>query len=369
MPIYGMGIQTVKVYEDKNVFEAAEERMVHIFDICDTPTVSFSGGKDSTCLLHLALNEAQRRNRILNVVLFDEEIIDPDTEAYWNRVRQWPGIRFHWICVTIRHTLRSETRNCWYTWDPDERDVWFREIPPWAITEIPGWKKGGHIGHGLQLLFPQEQYGLVCQMAGIRVGESLNRRRSIMQGGQIVKKGKQIYAKPIYDWKTEDVWLAIHENGWDYSKIYDKMQREGVSLHEQRLAPWGNVAAARETYRWAKFYPEAWEKALRRLPELAPQARYGRSKIYRKGMEKPLGLTWQEWAFQILEALDEESQKFWRNKIRKALSSWAAMNSVPFPELPLAVVDGDGQNQGCWKRVAMAICKNDRIEGDSRDKL
>lgn len=118
MPVYGAGIQTVVVHQDKNVFEAAEERMAHIFDICDLPIVSFSGGKDSTCLLHLALNEAQKRGKTLDVALFDEEIIDPDTEAYWNRVRQWPGIRFHWVCTTIRHTLRSETRNCWYTWDP-----------------------------------------------------------------------------------------------------------------------------------------------------------------------------------------------------------------------------------------------------------
>jgi predicted phosphoadenosine phosphosulfate sulfurtransferase len=39
---------------DMNVLEAARKRVSYVFDHFDAPYVSFSGGKDSTVLLHLA---------------------------------------------------------------------------------------------------------------------------------------------------------------------------------------------------------------------------------------------------------------------------------------------------------------------------
>ena len=66
-----------------NVWEAALERTRHAFQLFDHLFVSFSGGKDSTCVLNVALTVARELDRLpLRVVFFDEECISYLTEEY-----------------------------------------------------------------------------------------------------------------------------------------------------------------------------------------------------------------------------------------------------------------------------------------------
>jgi predicted phosphoadenosine phosphosulfate sulfurtransferase len=89
-----------KKFTDQSVYEAARERMQHIFERFDRVVVSFSGGKDSTVCLQLALEEARKRNRLpLEVVFFDEEAIHPETIDYVERVRQMPDVKLYWYCL------------------------------------------------------------------------------------------------------------------------------------------------------------------------------------------------------------------------------------------------------------------------------
>ena len=63
-----------KLYnKDKNVLDAAIERLEFVFDRFQTVCVSLSGGKDSTVLFHLAYEIAQRRGRILHILIIDLE--------------------------------------------------------------------------------------------------------------------------------------------------------------------------------------------------------------------------------------------------------------------------------------------------------
>lgn len=359
-----------KVYENRTVIEAAQERMSAIFDACDTPFVSFSGGKDSTCVLQLALAEAQQRGKKLDVLFFDEEIVDPDTLEYVSRVAQHPDIRFHWLCVPIQHTLRGETRSSWFTWDPDERDVWTRDLPLNAITHIPGFERG-LMSIATILYFATEARGLTCCVTGIRSDESLNRHRALLMAGHYItsrthRKRQQLYAKPIYDWTTPDIWWAIREFGWDYSRAYDKQQQIGRALRHQRVAPWGNASGFKETEQWAAFYPDEWERAINRLPELKAQARYGKTKLYRKTLEKPAGLTWQEWTFKIIEDIqNSEDRERLVGLVRRELRRWAKTHSIPFPEETLTV---DGiRMPWSWQRMAFLAAKNDSLQGGFRD--
>src|SRR4051812_31617639 len=107
----------------QNVLQAARQRINRLFDYDLPYVVSFSAGKDSTAVLMLSLEQAAARGRLpLDVAFLDEEVLDPDTIAYAEQVRQRPDVNFHWFCVPIRHTLRARGRSCWWTWDPDERD-------------------------------------------------------------------------------------------------------------------------------------------------------------------------------------------------------------------------------------------------------
>ena len=56
-----------------NVYEASKERIAYTFDNFEKIIVSFSAGKDSTCMLHMVCDEARRRNRKVAVMLIDLE--------------------------------------------------------------------------------------------------------------------------------------------------------------------------------------------------------------------------------------------------------------------------------------------------------
>lgn len=52
----------MKIYLDKNVFEATMERIKFAFDNFDNIYVSFSGGKDSGLLLNMVLDYKRKHN-------------------------------------------------------------------------------------------------------------------------------------------------------------------------------------------------------------------------------------------------------------------------------------------------------------------
>lgn len=51
------------------------------------------------------------------------------------------------------------------------------------------------------------------------------------------KVGVGVYnAYPIYDFTTEDVWVANGKNEWSYNKLYDLFWQAGLSIDEMRVA-------------------------------------------------------------------------------------------------------------------------------------
>lgn len=56
-----------------DVLTAARQRIAYVFDHFDRICVSFSGGKDSTVMLHLVAQEAARRQARFGVMFIDWE--------------------------------------------------------------------------------------------------------------------------------------------------------------------------------------------------------------------------------------------------------------------------------------------------------
>ncbi len=284
-----------KLEVEQSVMELALQRVRRTYELCDRVSVAFSGGKDSTVTLHVALQVARELGKLpLDVVFFDEEAIPPDTVEYCKRVAALDGIAFRWLCVPIKHrNACSKQEPYWHPWDPDKRELWVRpmpdDLPPNArlITSLPGVDfritPETHAG-----LHPPE-WGTTGFMFGIRTQESLRRFRGVthrthdnfISTDPLAKH--VMMSKPIYDWHHSDVWAFPNIAGTDYNHAYDKMAAVGMTAHQQRVSPPYGEEPIERLWTYAACWPELWERMIARVPGAATAARYSRSPLYGYG--------------------------------------------------------------------------------------
>ena len=209
--------------------------------------------------MHLALDEAKRRNRLpLRVIFIDEEVITPPTVEYVARVRDWPGVALEWYCVPIRHrNACSNVQPWWNPWDPKIPKKWVREIPSWALTEHPRFVAEMTLPEfGLALVEPNE-----CSIQGMRAQESMRRYRALtakINDSYIARKHGKAFAYPIYDWMSTDVWRLVREEGYDYNRrsdIYNATRLHNELLGQRICAPFGEEPL-RGAWKYAECFPE-----------------------------------------------------------------------------------------------------------------
>src|SRR3979490_164780 len=101
----------LKKYLDVNVLTAARERIAYTFDHFENIFISFSGGKDSSVMFHLVMDEAIKRNRVVGVMLIDFEAQYKRTCEHADEMfeRYADNIDLHWICLPIK--LRNASSN------------------------------------------------------------------------------------------------------------------------------------------------------------------------------------------------------------------------------------------------------------------
>jgi len=295
-------------------------------DSSDTIVVGFSGGKDSTALLNVTLDVAEERNYgPVKAIFFDEECMHPETIEYVQRVREDPRVDLTWSCIPIKSRNASSRLHPYYlTFDPDPAIVplWARQPPEGAFTSethptVPQLTPMDQMGH----LFPVSECGSVCHMLGRRCQESVTRWRMISNRGgkdafiskSHMSRWKHIrVADPIYDWRTQDVWVAPHLYGWDYNRTYDIYARMGVPLHAQRVAP-AYAEESKLLWAYAIGWPDLWDKIQMRVPGAACFARYNKTKLYRGGLagscEPSEGESWQDYVQRLLMLWGPDTRK------------------------------------------------------------
>ena len=125
----------MKRYLDKNVLVAAKERIAETFDHFEKVYVSFSGGKDSSVMLHLVMDEAIKRDRKVGVLVIDLEAQYTETIRHIEEMANLykDNIELHWFCGEL--LLRNAVTNFeprWVSWDEEKKDLWVREKPEMA---------------------------------------------------------------------------------------------------------------------------------------------------------------------------------------------------------------------------------------------
>lgn len=314
-----------KEYLESNVYTEALERTRYIFESFDKVVVSFSGGKDSTAVLNIALEIAKEKNKLpLEVVFFDEEAIHPTTIEYVDRVSNNPDIDLKWYCLETKHRNASSNEEpFWFTWDSDKKDLWVRELPNKAITHHPNFVKGMSFQDFAQYLYPKS-LGKIAMLVGIRTEESLRRYQVIAKkkndafiNSSAEGKSNQYRAFPIYDWSSVDVWTAVHKFGWDYNKTYDIFNQ--TKLHgqylKQRVCPPYGEEPLRGLWLYAECFPDLWHKMLYRVKGVATAWRYANTELYSGAKAKPDNMTYKEYLTNIIETYDYDYQQMVKETI------------------------------------------------------
>jgi predicted phosphoadenosine phosphosulfate sulfurtransferase len=368
-----------KRYLDCNVLEAAEERIRWTFATFPRVYLSYSAGKDSTVMLHLAAREARRQGRRLGVLLIDLEGQYRCTIEHAERqlVEYADVIDPYWVCLplSLRNAV-SVFEPKWTCWDPNVQDAWIREPPADAITDpatFPWFQNGMEFEDFVPCFGEWYADGepTAC-LVGIRSDESLNRFRTIASTTKQRVEGRgwttvitphvaNVY--PIYDWRTPDIWTwHAHNRDAAVNPLYDLMHRAGVPLGLQRICqPYGDDQR-RGLWLFQLIEPETWARVVARVNGANGGALYvqewGSINGYRR-VTKPLGHTWQSFAELLLGSMPPHMEEHYRNKVLLHIKWWQERGfpaGIP-DEAPYELEQA--RKSPSWRRVCKSLLRND----------
>jgi predicted phosphoadenosine phosphosulfate sulfurtransferase len=345
------------------------------FDEFPRVCVSFSGGKDSTVMLHLVLEEAVKRGRQVGVLFVDLEaqyrLTINFVEAMFARYAE--HIEPYWVALPINlRNAVSQFEPQWTCWG-DGVD-WVREPPPLAITDrdcFPFYRYGMEF----EEFVPEfgkwyARDGLAACMVGIRADESLNRWRTIATSRKTRYEdwawstwtGAGTYnIYPIYDWATADVWRYTGKTGQPHNALYDRMHAAGLTIHQMRICqPYGDDQR-RGLWLFHVIEPETWGKVVARVQGANTGALYvqetGNVMGYRK-ITKPDGHTWESFARLLLDSLPPQTQRHYADKIAVFLNWWAVRGYHAIPDESPADEEAHRKTPS-WRRICKALLRND----------
>ena len=366
-----------KEYLDINVLEAAQARIQKVFDDFPKVYVSFSGGKDSSVMLHLVMDEAIKRNRRVGVLLVDLEgmykITIEHIQAMYDLYAD--HVDPYWVCLPIRlRNAVSVFEPRWMCWDPDKAADWIRQPPSMAITDegyFPFFRRGMEF----EEFVPEfgKWYGggkLTACFVGIRADESLNRYRTIKADKSTFEGiqwttwiGDGVYnIYPIYDWKVSDIWLYNTKFKRPYNRLYDYMHQAGLTPTQMRICqPYGDDQR-KGLWLFHVIEPETWARVVARVNGANQGAMYVRETGDIMGnikITKPEGHTWKSFAELLLASMPPQTKEHYENKIAVFLHWWEERGYPGGIPDEADIHDEAAKKVPSWKRICKALLRND----------
>lgn len=368
-----------KRYIGQNVYQAATDRIAKAFDETERAYIAFSGGKDSSVLFHLVMEEAKRRNRKVGIMYIDLEAQYADTIAHVKEMfglyREW--IDPHWICIPMRlRNALTQYEPQWVAWDEDREADWIRPKPHGCkgVNDYPFAEPEMEFEEFIVLW--AQWYGQGKKTAGfigIRAQESLHRycaiatweKRDLMLNGwrwttKVVDDVYNVY--PIYDWLTDDIW-RYHAAFPDkpHNVVYDKMQMAGVPLSQQRLCqPFGDDQR-RGLWLYHILEPETWFKLVGRVNGANSGALYIQESGNMTGYNKvtlPEGHTWQSFTNMLLRTLPPATRAHYVERFKKFIVGWHRRGYTEIPDEAPPQLEAK-QWAPSWRRMAKCLLRND----------
>ncbi len=367
-----------KVYTDKSVLEATKERVSKVFDEFEKIYISFSGGKDSSVMSHIVLAEAIKRNRKVGFLIIDLEAQYTDTITHIEHMVEMykENIELHWVCGEL--LLRNAVSNYqprWVCWDEESKDKWVRPKPKYAsdLNQYDFYVPKMEFEEFMVIFGEWYSNGKNCAaFIGIRADESLHRYRAIVSLKQglmyndwkwTTKVSKTLFnIYPIYDWKTEDIWVFHGKNKHlPHNRVYDKMTKAGVKLSQQRLCqPYGDDQR-KGLWLYHILEPETWYKLVIRVNGVNSGALYVQENGNMTGyhnVTKPDGHTWESFCNLLLKTMPKPTSDHYKARFKKFIAGWKDRGYTAIPdEAPHDL------EVKCWvpswKRMCRVLLRND----------
>lgn len=408
----------MKEYQQKNVYDAANERIDFIFKNFERIYLSFSGGKDSGVMLNMAI-DYMRKNKItekIGVMILDNEANYEYSLKFMHGILQknLDLLDVYWCClpISLPCTVSSYLTE-WQCWGVQDEHRWIRPMPKKEYIvninnhKFPFFKEDMNYDEFWDEFGDWYSQGKkTCCMIGIRADESLNRFRAIMNDRKKTvedqpwtKKKRdndiEVYnAYPIYDWRTEDIWIGNAKFGWEYNQLYDIFYMAGLTIAQMRVASPFMSESKSSLNLYRIIDPHVWQTLCARVQGANFVATYGKQLNYHS-FKLPANHTWKSFVKFLLSTLPEEvavnfkmrfiqSIKFWGrvgrgleektiNELREAGISFKLNGTTPhggktkqrvvlqsYPD-ELDVLSCHNSEVASWKRLAITILKNDHV--------
>lgn len=319
-----------QVYMQENVVEAAKRRIRYVFDEFGQIIVSISGGKDSTVLCWLALQEARKRGRKIGVFFLDEEAVYQSTidQVRWlmtlypeNTVKLWFQFPFK---LTNATSIEEGQLVCW---EPGKHKVWMRAKEPDSIQHIP-WDRekqtirDSNKGFGFYDVLDNFQASRdhTAFLVGLRATESMNRFRAVSKnpGYKDCCWATRIHSAegsatfyPLYDWNFHDIWKFIYDNQIRYSRIYDYQWKKGLPQSEIRVSSLIHEKSFKALVELPEFEPKTYDRLLKRVAGIQVGNLYGKDEKLLRARTLPKNFkSWREYRDFLLRTYPDESKKW-----------------------------------------------------------
>jgi len=367
-----------KNYLTIDVLQGARERIAFTFDNFEKIIISFSGGKDSTVMTHLVMEEAIKRNRKVALFFLDWEcqfeITIQHIKSIFEKYKE--NIIPFWCAIPIKTWNGcSQFSPEWICWEEGKEEIWTRTKEDLSI------KKGSYFPFYYEGIMFEEftplfakwfsDNELCANFIGIRSQESLNRFRAISKDAKFCFKDKSFTTKivddcwsvyPIYDWNTEDIWRYTGKFNKEYNHLYDRMYQAGMTINQMRIdEPFGDTQR-KGLWLYQIIEPKTWAKMVLRVSGANTGSLYSKENGNVLGNNKctlPDGHTWKSFSSSILSTMPKTTGQHYKNKIAVYLH-WYASRGYPddIPDEADYRLEAIGKAPS-WRRITRTLLRND----------